>query len=385
MLNFFGEKGLRSQKMYVYLLLLTVTAAFGLQLWRTLYNNFAVEVVGLNGFQNGVIQSLREVPGFLALLVVYLLMIFKEHRLASLSVIVLGIGVSMTGLIPSYYGLILSTMLLSTGFHYFETLNQSLTLQYFDIKTAPIVFGRLRSLNAVSNLLVGFFVFVGVGFFAYKSLFLFCGVIVALLGIYSLTMNPVDKTIPLQKKGMVFKKKYWLYYTLTFLAGARRQVFVAFAVFLLVKNFNYSVQTITLLFILNNAINYFLSPIIGKAIVRFGERKVLSLEYTSLVFVFITYAFAESAILVGMMYVLDHIFFGFSISIRTYFQKIGDQQDIAPSMAIGFTVNHIAAVVIPVLGGWLWLIDYKIPFLIAAGLSVVSLIATQCIKISPQT
>ena len=383
LLNFFGEKELRRQKMYIYLLLLTVAAAFGLQLWRTLYNNFAVEVVGLDGFQNGVIQSLREVPGFLALLIVYLLLLFKEHRLAALSVMLLGIGVGLTGMIPSYYGLILSTMLLSTGFHYFETLNQSLTLQYFDTQTAPLVFGRLRSLNAVSNLLVGGVVFIAVGFLSYKLLFLFCGVVVGFLGLYCLTVNPADKSVPPQKKGMVFKKKYWLYYTLTFLAGARRQVFVAFAVFLLVKNFNYSVQAITLLFVINNAINYFLSPIIGKAIVRFGERKVLSLEYISLIVVFVTYAYAESALVVGIMYVLDHIFFGFSMSIRTFFQKIGEPQDIAPSMAIGFTVNHIAAVVIPVLGGWLWLIDYKIPFLIAAGLSGVSLVATQFIRTSP--
>ncbi len=383
LLNFFGEKELRRQKMYIYLLLLTVAAAFGLQLWRTLYNNFAVEVVGLDGFQNGVIQSLREVPGFLALLVVYLLLLFKEHRLAALSVMLLGIGVGLTGMIPSYYGLILSTMLLSTGFHYFETLNQSLTLQYFDTQTAPLVFGRLRSLNAVSNLLVGGVVFIAVGFLSYKLLFLFCGVGVGFLGLYCFTVNPADKSVPPQKKGMVFKKKYWLYYTLTFLAGARRQVFVAFAVFLLVKNFNYSVQAITLLFVINNAINYFLSPIIGKAIVRFGERKVLSLEYISLIVVFVTYAYAESALVVGIMYVLDHIFFGFSMSIRTFFQKIGEPQDIAPSMAIGFTVNHIAAVAIPVLGGWLWLIDYKIPFLIAAGLSGVSLVATQFIRTSP--
>jgi MFS family permease len=380
MFNFFEKKTFKKQKMFLFLLLLTVAATLGLQLWRTLYNNFAVEVVGLDGFQNGVVQSLREIPGFLSLLVVYLLLIFKEHKLAAFSVLLFGFGIAVTGLLPTYAGLILSTLLLSTGYHYFETLNQSLTLQYFDTKTAPLVFGRMRSLTSVASLVVGLAVFLLSDVLSYQTLFLACGILVILIGLFCLLMKPATQDITPQRKGTVIKRKYWLFYTLTFLAGARRQVFVAFAVFLLVKNFGFTIRTITLLFVLNNAINYVLSPLIGKAIVRLGERWVLSLEYASLIFIFLAYAYTKSAWVVGTMYVLDQIFFNFGIAIRTYFQKIGELEDIAPSMALGFTINHIAAVIIPVLGGWLWLIDYKLPFIIAACLSLVSLIATQFIK-----
>jgi len=155
---------------------------------------------------------------------------------------------------------------------------------------------------------------------------------------------------------------------------------VAFAVFLLVKKFAFSIQEITILFILNNAINYFLSPLIGRSIIRFGEQKVLSLEYFSLIFIFYGYAFSDSKLLVAVLYILDHVFFNFAIGIRTYFQKVGDPRDIAPSMAVGFTINHIAAVVIPALGGMLWIVDYRIPFLAAAAMSFISLIATQFIS-----
>jgi MFS family permease len=167
------------------------------------------------------------------------------------------------------------------------------------------------------------------------------------------------------------------------MAGARRQVFVAFAVFLLVKKFSFSVQEITILFILNNIINYFLSPVLGRSIARFGERPVLTLEYASLIGIFIAYAVVESRIVVAILYVMDHIFFNFSIAIRTYFQKIGDPQDIAPSMAVGFTINHIAAVVIPAAGGILWMLDYRIPFLAGAGMSLISLLAVQAIRTPP--
>lgn len=70
---------------------------------------------------------------------------------------------------------------------------------------------------------------------------------------------------------MVLRSRYWLFYVLTFLSGARRQIFVAFAVFLMVKKFGYTVSEVAMLFMLNNAVNYFLSPMIGRAVNRFGN------------------------------------------------------------------------------------------------------------------
>jgi MFS family permease len=167
------------------------------------------------------------------------------------------------------------------------------------------------------------------------------------------------------------------------MAGARRQIFMAFAVFLMVKKFGYTLQEVTLLFVVNNAVNFFLSPLIGQCIIRFGERRVLSLEYSSLFFIFLAYAVVESRLAVAALYILDHIFFNFAIAIRTYFQKVGDPRDIAPSMAVGFTINHIAAVVLPAAGGLLWMVDYRIPFLAGAGMSLISLAAVQLIRTPP--
>ena len=82
----------------------------------------------------------------------------------------------------------------------------------------------------------------------------------------------------------------------------------------------------------------------------------------------------------GRLYILDHIFFNFAIAIRTYFQKVGDPRDIAPSMAVGFTINHIAAVFFPAVGGLLWVVDYRIPFIGGATMAVISLRAVQKIK-----
>jgi hypothetical protein len=377
-------KKAKLQPMYRFLMVLTISSTIGLQVWRTLFNNFSVEVAVLNGNHIGIIQSVREVPGLLTLLVIFVLMIIKEHRLSAVSILVLGLGVAVTGLFPSFGGLLLTTLTMSIGFHYYETTNQSLTLQYFDKNTSPWVLGKMRSYSAASNIAVGILIYVLTSVLNYTQMYLLLGSLICAAGIWGLRQDPVDRNLPPQHKKMIFRKKYWLFYFLTFMGGARRQIFVAFAVFLLVKNFQFSIQEVTALFVVNNVINYFLSPLIGKSIIRFGERKVLSLEYGSLIFIFLGYAVVQSKIVLALLYILDHIFFNFAIAIRTYFQKVGDPQDIAPSMAMGFTINHIAAVFLPAVGGLLWMVDYRIPFVAGAAMSMISLLAVQMIRVKQE-
>ncbi len=374
------DKKIKEKQIYRFLFILTIASAVGLQGWRTLFNNFAVEQAGVDGFWIGIIQSVREVPGFLALLVIYLLLIFKEHNLSRISVIILGIGVGITGFFPSNTGLLFTTVLMSLGFHYFETTNQSLTLQHFGKKESALVMGRFKSISSLANIGVGVTIWILSQFIEMKSLFLLIGAAVILLALRTISIDPTNNDLPAQKKKMVLKGKYWLFYVLNLLAGARRQIFVVFAVFLLVEHYKFSIQMITILFVVNNFVNYLIAPLIDRSIKRFCERRVLSLEYGSLIFIFASYAFVESPLIAGVLYIMDHVFFNFSIAIKTYFQKTGDREDIAPTMAVSFTINHIAAVVFPFFGGVLWMVNWRIPFLIGAALSVLSLIFVQFIR-----
>ncbi len=375
----------KKKPMYLYLIVLSICSTAGLQCWATLFDNFSVNIVGLDGHHIGALQSVREIPGFLALLVTYVILIIKEHKLSALSIIILGAGLFATGLLPSFFGLIFTTMVMSFGFHYYETTNKSLTLQYFDKLSSPLVFSAQRSYAAAASVVVGIIIFFIAPIFSYKTMYILFGGVIVACGVWAITKNPADKDITIQKKELILKKEYWLFYFLTFMAGARRQIFMAFAIFLLVKKFGFSVQDITLLFLLNNGINFFINPFIGKFIVKYGERKLLSIEYFSLILVFIAYAFVDSKLIAGILFILDHIFFNFSIGINTYFQKIADPRDIAASAAVGFTINHIAAVVLPAIGGLLWMVDYKIPFLAGAFFSLISLCFVQFIRTEPAT
>jgi len=371
------EKEIKNNPMFWYLAVLTICSTIGLQTWQTLFNNFAVDIAGLEGNHVGVIQSVREIPGLLALLAVYVIMIIREHRLSALSILLMGFGLAITGLLPFYAGLIFTTLVMSFGFHYYETTNMSLTLQYFDAHTSPWVFGKQRSYAAASSIAVGLAIYLMAFFLSFLQIYLMIGGLIMAASLWALTRKPEQQDLIAQRKKMVFRKKYGLFYFLTFMAGARRQIFIAFSVLLMVQKFQYSVQEVTILFVINNLINYYLSPLIGRSIIRFGERKVLSLEYLSLVFIFLGYALTDSKWIVAVLYVLDHIFFNFAIAIRTFFQKVGDPRDIAPSMAVGFTINHIAAVFLPALGGFLWVWDYRIPFFGGAAMAFISLLAVQ--------
>jgi len=158
------------------------------------------------------------------------------------------------------------------------------------------------------------------------------------------------------------------------MSGARRQIFIVFAGFLMVEKFGFDVGEISLLFLLNAGANVVLAQRIGRLIARWGERRALILEYGGLICVFSAYAFVEDAAIAAALYVVDHLFFALAIAIKTYFQKIADPADIASTAGVGFTINHIAAVIIPASFGLLWLVSPAAVFLSGAAMAAVSLL-----------
>ena len=179
------------------------------------------------------------------------------------------------------------------------------------------------------------------------------------------------------------RKRYWLYYALTFMSGARRQIFIVFAGFMMVEKFGFSVAAITGLFLANAVFNMWVAPKIGNLIVKLGERHMLALEYIGLIGVFLAYAFVENPWIAASLYLVDHAFFAMAIAQKTYFQKIADPADMAPTAGVAFTINHIAAVVIPVLFGLIWLNHPSWVFLIGAAMAAISLVLSLLIPRDP--
>ncbi|ASP33569.1 MFS transporter [Labrenzia sp. VG12] len=377
-------KGWRSPA--VLLMIMAGAMQLSFAAWWNLMNNFAVQELDFTGREIGIQQSIREIPGFLSFLAIYLLLLMREQTLAYLSLLLLGVGVAITGYFPTAMGFYITTLIMSIGFHYYETMAQSLSLQWLPKATAAASMGKIISVGAFGQLIVYFLVVVAWAAFdlSFATVFAIAGGLTLVVLAFLMMAYPHFREGVPQHKKLILKKRYWLYYALTFMAGARRQIFTVFAGFLMVERFGYEVHEVGMLFFLNGVFNLVLAPGIGKLIVRFGERKALILEYIGLAGVFVTYAFVTNATLAAALYVIDHAFFAIAIAIKTYFQKIADPADIAPTAGVAFTINHIAAVFIPALFGLIWLVSPAAVFLAGAGMAVVSLALSSLIPSNPE-
>ena len=347
--------------------------------WSALLNNFVIEAASFTGVEIGWLHTVREIPGFFAIGVIAIILFMREQVLGIVSLLMLGAATAVTAWFPSLAGLLTVTMLSSIGFHYFETVNQSLQLQWIDKKRAPQVLGWIVSIGSGASLLAyGLLVVTWKTFdLSYNFVYLTAGGITVAIALFCLLAYPQFEAPHPQAKKMVLKRRYWLYYALQFMSGARRQIFLVFAAFMMVERFGFEVHEVTALFLINYLANMAFAPLMGKAVAIWGERRALAFEYVGLTCVFLAYGgiyyFGWGVMLAAALYVLDHLFFALAFALKTYFQKIADPQDIAPTAAVAFTINHIAAVFLPAALGYLWVTSPGAVFGLAACMAMVSL------------
>ncbi len=357
--------------------------------WSALLNNFVIEMAGFDGSDIGWLHTVREIPGFLAIGVIALLMLFREQVLGLVALVMLGVATALTAQFPSMGGLLTLTMLSSIGFHYYETVNQSLQLQWLDKARAPQMLGWIMSAGSGATLVAYVLIVLTWERFglSYSFVYWVSGGFTAAVALFCLFAYPQFESPNPQLKTFVLRRRYWLYYALQFMSGARRQIFVVFAGFMMVEKFGYSVSEITGLFLTTLVANMIFAPMLGRVVQVFGERRALVIEYTGLATIFVCYAglyyFHWGVVLAAVLYVLNHIFFSLALAIKTYFQKIADPRDIAPTAAVAFTINHIAAVFLPALLGYLWLTAPQLVFMAAAGMALVSLLLSLLVPRDP--
>ncbi len=361
------------------LVVMTVAMTLAFSTWNAALNNFVVEVARFDGFDVGVLHTVRELPGALAFLVVYIVIVIAEQRLALLSLLLLGLGTALVADLPSWQGIMLTTLISSVGFHYFETVNQSLQLQWLSRSRAPEALGLILGAASATSLLVygaiALWGWLGTGDF--RPVYYVGGGLCVALTLAAWAFWPQFEGPARQGKRLVLRRRYWLYYVLVFMSGARRQIFTVFAAFMMVEKFGFRLQEVTVLFLGTYVASMICAPLFGRFIARFGERAALTVEHTGLVVVFGAYAgvyfFDWSAELALGLYVLDHLLFSLAFAAKTYLQKIADPADHASTAAVAFTINHIAAVALPAPLGLLWLHEPGLVYALACGLALTAL------------
>ncbi|MEM7088964.1 MAG: MFS transporter [Pseudomonadota bacterium] len=372
----------------LFMMALTMPIAFNG--WSALLNNFVIEAANFDGADIGLLHTVREIPGFLAVGVIAVIIFVREQVLAMISLMMLGVATAMTAWFPSLGGLLFVTLFSSIGFHYYETVNQSLQLQWLPKDRAPQMLGWLVAMGSAATAVVyGLIVLTWDRFdLSYNTVFMTAGGVTTALALFCLLAYPQFDAPTPQTKKLVLRRRYWLYYALQFMAGARRQIFVVFAGFMMVEKFGFEVHQLTSLYLINLVINMAAAPLLGKAVATFGERRTLIFEYAGLAVVFAAYGgiywFGWGVLLAAILYVVDHVLFALALALKTYFQKIADPADIAPTAAVAFTINHIAAVFLPALLGLLWVISPGAVFGLATAMAMVSLLLSLLIPRHPE-
>ncbi len=355
----------------------SVGVFFGVQL--TLFNNFIVERLGIEAQELGYVEALREVPGFLNAFFVALIIRLAPPLVGGISLAIMGLGLMAYVGVGSVTALAIYSVVWSIGFHCWIPIEQSLALSLSPDDNKGRWLGQLRSVHSIGMLLAIGACIVLMPYLRYDGLFIAAGAVtvlgsVALLGVRRYTRVAGEKSF-------VLHRRYSLYYLLNFLQGCRKQMFITFAIFALVKVHGMPVETTMMLVLINQSLITLTGPSLGRMIDRYGERLMLSLSYIGLVFVFLGYAIIDHRPTLYVLYCVDNLIFFGGIALTTYIHKIAPAEDLKPTISMGITMNHVASVVAPVAGGIAWhLFGYQVIFLSGAFLAFISLLCSQWVN-----
>ncbi|HEY3298513.1 MAG TPA: MFS transporter [Armatimonadota bacterium] len=355
-------------------------AMFGFGAFNAAYTNFIVQVLHLTPGQLGVVESIRETPGFLIVFVAALTMRFAEPLVAAGALILFAVGIGAYVGVNSLFSLVVWSLVWSLGLHAWMTLQPSMTLALADKNSKGKRLGQLMGLSSLGTILGMLLVFFAGHIIGFRAVFVISGLTI-LLGAFAIL--GISKDIGhAEKPRMVYNRRYGLYYILTFLEGCRKQVFMTFAVFLLVRNYHTPLAVVAILMVINNIVNFGTSAWIGRMIDKYGERKILIICYSAAIPVFIGYAAVGTPLILYILYCLDNLCYIGSMGSTTYLHKIAKPQDVHPTLAMGVSFNHAAAVAVPLVGGLLWAkYGHAVAFYGGAAVVALSVLAVLWMKV----
>jgi MFS family permease len=359
---------------------LTFLFNLGFTIYMGVFQNFLREQLHSGPLQLGQLESMREVPGLLAALTTGTLVALAESRVAAIGLAITALGIGASGVAGHYWPLVALTVFWSLGFHLYSTMSPAITLTLARGKDGGRHLGRMTSVGAVATIGgLGLAWIVSevwpqapyVGYFAVAG----ACILVAAFMCNGLSTHASGTS----RASIILRKEYGLYYLLIFLEGCRRQIFSICASFALIVVYKQPLSHMLLLQFLNSILIAFTAPAMGRLIDRIGERKPLTAYAIGLIVVFTGYATFHSIGALFSLYIVDNILFSFNNGFTTYLHRIVRKGELTPCLAMGVTMNHIAAVTVPLGGAILWQRsnNYQLPFWVGVGIAIVSLGATR--------
>jgi len=350
--------------------------SFGFSIYLGVVNNFMVEGLGMEPRQLGVLESMREVPGILSAFLGGLLIFLAEPVLAGLALVVMGLGFLSMFLVGTWWQFLFAALLWSIGFHVWAPLSATLVLAVAETGREGRRMGQVGAAGSIAGPLGLALVYLTARTLSFRQLFLIAGVAV-LVAAFTISRVKV-RNFYQRRQRVVIRREYGVYYLLTFLDGCRKQIFTTFAIFVLVKVYHTSLSTVAVLMAINGLAGLLISPRVGRLVDWWGEKRSLTLNYCLIVLVFAGYATCRSPHVLYVLFCSDSVLFSFNVALSTYLNRIARPEDVRPTLAMGVSSNHVAAVITPLVGGLLWAaVGYQPVFWGGAGVVLLALLATR--------
>jgi MFS family permease len=357
--------------------------------------NYLKEHFGMLIIHRSALEFPRELPGLLVVLVIGALSFLGgDVRISVVANLVAAVGMFALGIIPPSYALVILVIFVySMGLHIFMPLGGTIGMSFADPHEMGKILGRLSSIGNIavvisSGALWVLFRFLHISYTTAFSIGAAAFIISAIL----LSFMKQTQTVRIKKR-YVFRKEYRLYYWLSMLYGARKQIFITFGPWVLVEVFQQKVATMALLFLIVAVIGIFVKPWVGHLIDKVGERFVLSGEALIFFFTCLGYAFAENlfsrtiaVFLIYACYIIDITIDSVYMARITYMRKIAlKPEDVSPSLSLGTSIDHMVTIFLPILGGLAWYKGgpggYKYVFLGGAVIAFLNFMSSRKIHI----
>jgi predicted MFS family arabinose efflux permease len=362
-----------------------------LSMMNATFNNFLNERFALSGFERSFLEFPRELPGFLVVFVSAALWFLGSRRLGVFSILLASVGAFLIGFAsPAYWVMVVWLFIYSMGDHLFmpiaSTIGMELAREGQDGR-------RLGQLNAIRNAAAiggSFLVFLGFRYFGFtfEITFAIAAAFFLLAAFLLYQMTPAK--VAERRSYLQLHKEYRLYYALNVLSGARKQLFITFAPWVLVQVFEQPTQLMATLFTIGGVIGILFQPLLGWTIDRFGERFVLSAEAVILIVVCAGYGFAKfifpteiAFLVVCVAFLVDQMIFSVGMARATYMKKIAKQpDDIQPALTAAVTIDHIFSISAALLGGVIWgVYGFQYVFLMGAILAAINFFVALQVRI----
>ena len=349
--------------------------AFGL--YRGIQDNYLADIIHITPRERGIVEFFRELPGLLVVFILALMHRFSARKIFKISTaIMLGgmAGLLLTSMVSFFqvkFIVVIFTVVFSAGEHIIMPVRTTISLELAKRDMAGASLGLVSSITNIGSILgfiivtLLFFVLGNIGFgrfdtFGFRIIF---GLSFALMTASTLTVLSLkDSQAKTEMKRFYFHKKFNKYYMLEVFYGARKQIFLTFAPYVLILEYNSDPSIMSLLYTICAAFGILCAPMIGKIIDRLGYKVVMVGDTIILIVVCLLYGFAHrifpvniAFIVVCVNFVLDSIISMGHMASNIYVQRISaSQEEITATLSTGVSVNHLISILIALLGGIIW-------------------------------